>query len=104
MVDSERLDAERRVLQVLCQGAPDGPLAGARTSLRGYRWRDPVHQAIFEIVLSLPPSPPDLVRDLLPSRLTRRGFPDFAVQELFQPHGLSEREVEGLIEFLQGVA
>ena len=101
MLDGEWLDAERRVLQVLCQGTPQGPLRDlARTSLRAYRWRDPVHQAIFEIFLSLPADATAALPDLLPARLTRRGFPDFSIEDLFQPHGVSRAEAERLIELL----
>ena len=102
LLDGDQLDAERRVLQVLCQGTQQGSLLElARTSLRAYRWRDPVHQAIFEIVLSLPAdATAQALRDLLPARLTRRGFPDFAIDDVFQPHGLSKPEAERLIESL----
>lgn len=102
---TSRLDAERRVLQVLCQGTPQGPVVDqARASLGGYRWSDPVHQVIFEIVLGLPPDATQAIRDLLPARLTRRGFPDFAIDDLFRPHGLTKAEAVRLIEFLHGIS
>ena len=72
----------------------------ARTLLAGYSWRDPVHQAIFEIILSLPADAHQVIRDLLPAWLTRRGFPDFAIDDLFTAHRLSKAEAQRLIEFL----
>ncbi|HLW79919.1 MAG TPA: hypothetical protein VKU44_10015, partial [Terriglobia bacterium] len=105
MVELRRVEAvtpameiERRLLQVLCQGTPPGSVrAAARASLRDYRWCDPVHQVIFEIILSLPVDSAELTRNQLPARLTRRGFPDVEIDDLFRPHGLSELEAEGLI-------
>lgn len=93
---------ERRVLQVLCQDTPQGSVQpAARASLRGYRWRDPVHQIIFEIVLSLPAGSAEVTRSQLPVRLTRRGFPDVEIDHLFRPHGLSRLEAERLIARLK---
>jgi hypothetical protein len=90
---------ERQVLRALCQGS-----AGRRTPglsiLRSYRWREPVHQVIFELLIQTPDADPELIREQLPARLTRRGFPDFDLA-LFQPHALTGKEIESLIDRLR---
>ncbi|HEV2381753.1 MAG TPA: hypothetical protein VG206_18445 [Terriglobia bacterium] len=78
------LDLERRVLAVLCQSGGEGAVRGqARQLLTNYRWSDAAHQAAFEIVMSFPGASCQALRDQLPARLTRRGFPDFDFQALF---------------------
>jgi len=98
---SDRLKDERRVLQALCQGTPQGSVrATARDILRTYRWREPLHHVIFEVILSIPTEVPEAIRTQLPARLTRRGFPDVEIEDLFKLHGLSKEEAEHLIRQL----
>ena len=98
---SRILKDERRVLQALCQATPQGSVrATARDILRTYRWREPLHHVIFEVVLSIPTEVPEVIRAQLPARLTRRGFPDVDIEDLFKPHGLSKEEAERLIRQL----
>ena len=74
---------ERRVLKAVCQGAGDGSVRTlARSLLARYRWRDPVHAAVFDIAMSVPLNPA-VLKEQLPARLTRQGFPDFDVAALF---------------------
>jgi len=98
---SDRLKDERRVLRTLCQGTPQGSVrASARDLLRTYRWREPLHHVIFEVILSIPTEVPEVIRTQLPARLTRRGFPDVDIEDLFKPHGLSKEEAERLVRRL----
>jgi len=100
---SHILKDERRVLRTLCQGTPRGSVrATARDLLRTYRWREPLHHVIFEVILSIPTEVPEVIRTQLPARLTRRGFPDVEIEDLFKPHGLSKEEAEHLIRRLRG--
>ena len=95
------VEVERSVLRTLCQGTPQGSVrATARDILRTYRWREPLHHVIFEVVLSIPTEVPEVIRAQLPARLTRRGFPDVDIEDLFKPHGLSKEEAEHLIRRL----
>lgn len=95
------VQTERLVLQALCQGTKQGSVReAARRILGGYRWREPMHQAAFDSIMSLPADDPEVIRHFLPSRLTRRGFPDFDLEEFFRPHGLSAEEVEKVMEHL----
>lgn len=78
------LELERQVLRALCQGGREGLLQeSARSLLSAYRWSDPVHEALFEIVMSFPAASAAALREQLPARLTRRGFPDFDLERLF---------------------
>jgi hypothetical protein len=87
-------ELERRVLGALCLGACEGPIAElARSMLAGYRWREPAHAAVFDIVMSFPASSAAALREQLAARLTRRGFPDFDVAAWFALPQCSEREV-----------
>jgi hypothetical protein len=97
------LETERRVLRALCQGTLEGSVrAAARALLPSYRWREPLHQVIFDVVLSIPSDIPEVIQSQLPARLTRRGFPDFNFDDLFRPHGLSKDDAEGLMRELTG--
>jgi len=92
------VEVEREVLQALCQGALD-PRASLNT-LRSYRWRESLHQVIFDFLISMPGANPELMREQLPAHLTRRGFPDFDLTWL-QPNTLAEKDVERLIPRLR---
>ena len=89
------------MLRALCQGTPQGSVREtAKDILRTYRWREPLHHVIFEVILGIPTEVPEAIRTQLPARLTRRGFPDVDIEDLFEPHGLSKEEAEHLIRQL----
>lgn len=93
------VDLERLALKWLCQAAgKSAPQRSAEARLRHYCWREPVHEVIFEVLMSLPAAGAEPIRTLLPARLTRRGFPD--IPDLFQPHGLSDSDAKEVIEQL----
>lgn len=93
-------EIERKTLRALCQ--ENGLREFAREALRNYRWRDPVHQVIFEILIALPRSSTSAVlREQLPIRLTRWGFPDVTYEDFFQPLEISVEEAESLIRELR---
>jgi hypothetical protein len=98
---AEVIGVEQRVLRALCQGTPDGSVREtSRMVLRGYRWRELMHQVIFDVVLSIPSDTPEVIQSQLPARLTRRGFPDVDIDDLFKPHGMSKKHAEELMQFL----
>lgn len=101
--DHPSIEIERQVLRLLCQGSGVGSLAReVRAALRAYRWRQPLHQAIFQILCDLPVDLPGLVREQLPARLTRQGFPDVAWESYFEPSDLAQEDVEQLVRQLLG--
>ncbi len=101
MQDPSIFQIERFVLQALCQGTRDGSVRQvAERALRNYRWREMLHQIVFNTLLEIATDNPAVVRDVLPSRLTRKGFPDVAWEEFFKPHSLSKAEAERLMRQL----
>ena len=98
--DQSVVENERQLLRALCQGAFDS--RANLNTLRNYRWREPLHQVIFEILISMPGSNPELLREQLPAHLTRRGLPDFDLS-WFQPNALAEKDVERLIKRLNNL-
>lgn len=92
------IESERLVLQALCQGTPEGSIRDtAKRLLADYRWREPSHQIIFEVLMSIPTGKPQLLRDQLTTRITRRGFPDLPWESIFAPHNLTKEQAERLM-------
>lgn len=94
------VDTERQVLRALYQRGPDS--RANLHALRAYRWSEPVHQVIFDLLADLQGANPELIREQLPARLTRRGFPDFDLA-WFRPLAVREKEIAQLIDRLVGV-
>jgi hypothetical protein len=95
------IEIERQVLRFLCQGSGGGSLDGeVKAALRPYRWRERLHEVMFQILCELPADLPSLVREQLPARLTRHGFPDVAWESYFVPQDLAEEEVRRLVNRL----
>lgn len=87
------LELERLAIRVLCQGTPQGSVREIVIPLlRDYRWQSPLHQAVFKALVAIPSDDLSVLRDLLPAKLTRMGFPDVEWEEFFAPHSLSRDE------------
>jgi len=100
---------ERRLLQFLCDGAADAQLREeVRGHLRGYAFRSVEHQVLFDCLQGMPMDRSELIRELLPARLVRAGFPDFDLAPFFEssgrspgePHGPRAQEARNLVEQL----
>ncbi|MGH9398059.1 MAG: hypothetical protein ACRD18_14565 [Terriglobia bacterium] len=90
---------ERQILRVLCQGFHDGPLCeDAWRSLGNRVWHEAEHQVIFSALAAHRDRPLALIREQLPARLTRLGFPDAAWEDLLHPHGLDRAGAEEIIK------
>lgn len=103
------LEAERRILSLLCQGHARGPIQdGLDRELARYSWREHEHQVIFEALLEIPSSDPQAIREQLPACLTRKGFPDLDLETYLQPRDLgssqSTRSIRALLTVLRDVA
>ncbi len=95
------IEMERQILSALCRAEHGEPLRHlARESLRFYRWREPAHEAIFEVLMALPAASPENIREQLPTRITRRWFPDIPWEQLFQYPAISKSEAEELVRQL----
>ncbi len=97
-----RAGLERQVLQALCRAAAQGSNSAWQQRLTGYRWQEPIHRLVFEILCDLPRISPAALREQLPTRLTRRGFPDADWEIFFAPSAPAAEKIEELIEKLLG--
>ncbi|MGH9863641.1 MAG: hypothetical protein ACRD35_09495 [Candidatus Acidiferrales bacterium] len=53
--------------------------------LANYRFADPLHQLIFEALSERPGEKPARLREELPARLTRKGFPEVDFERYLAP-------------------
>jgi hypothetical protein len=98
-------DLERCVLRALCSETAQSQARDiARRALADYRWHEPVHEAVFDVIMSFPSASSQALREQLPGRLTRRGFPDFDFESLFESREPESGELERLIGRLRGGA
>ena len=85
------VDTELLVLRAMCQGTPQKRVWNEGVQiLRDYRFRESDHQVIFETLREINTDDPRIIRGLLPTRLTNKGFPTIDVDTLFVPHNLTE--------------
>lgn len=98
---SSIIEAEFRVLRALCQEPSGSSLtASAKSLLSGYHWREPIHEEIFRAIVNLPNLDPVALRERLPALLTRRGFPDFDLENVFKPSAETAEDIFGLMKSL----
>ena len=93
---------EQLVLRAICLAPAHAAVreTGFRL-LKDYRWHEPVHEAIFQSLSRLSAHDPESIRRLLPSYLTRYGYPDVDFAALMVPHGLSENDARRLMKELK---
>jgi hypothetical protein len=88
---------ERDALRLLCSVVikPETRVEFCN-SLSPVVFLDPLRRVIFEEIHELGPIPSKRLRELLPSQVTNRGFPDFEIDELLEPKEVNEQELERL--------
>jgi len=59
---------------------------------------DPLQRVLFEEIRELGTIDSRRLRELLPARVTNRGFPDFDLNEFLAPHEVNEKEIDQLFE------
>jgi len=92
------LGLEELAIRVLCLGTPQGSVKEAVIPLlHNYQWQSQLHQVIFKALAAIPSDDPSILRDLLPAKLTRMGFPDVEWETFFAPHSLSRDESLDLV-------
>lgn len=95
------LAAEVELLRALCAGTVTGDeRTQAMKRLGVYRFRDAGHQLIFDALQEFNREQPQVLRQQLPERLTRKGFPDLDFENFLARTSLSSREVVELVEKL----
>ncbi len=99
------VEAEFRALQAMCRQVGQGPVwERAIDLLSDYRFRDPLHQLVFEALRDLPvPAPSDL-QALIIQRLTNRGFPDVDIEPFFHAHAMSDDLALAILDHLKFTA
>jgi hypothetical protein len=61
-------------------------------------FQDPLLCVVFEEIHALGGIESRRLRQLLPARVTNRGFPDFDLHELLAPHQATEADIDKLFE------
>jgi hypothetical protein len=90
---------EKNTLRFLCSVLIKG---GTRAEicklLDPFVFQDPLRRVVFEEIRALGPVDSRRLRELLPARVTNRGFPDFDLHSLLAPHEVGESEIDQLFE------
>jgi hypothetical protein len=90
-------DLERKTLRLLCSNLIR---PNTRVELSGLLdpslFDDPLHRTVLEEISALGPVAPPILRQLLPARITNRGFPDFDLRAFLGPDQVNENDVEEL--------
>ena len=107
MISEEKINVvERLLLQFLCNGGSGMQAREEMISrLRGCAFRSVEHQVLFDCLQAMPLGRPELVRELLPARLVRAGFPDFDLAPFFEAGeagGVSDEDARELCRELTG--
>ena len=77
----------------MCTGTPEGAVwKNGMDLLAGYRFRELAHKLIFDTLREINTDRPNLIRQQLAARLTRKGFPAVETGKFLAPHQLSREE------------
>ena len=94
-----KLPLERNTLRLLCSVLlKPGTRVEICRLLDPAVFSDPLQRVIFEEIRALGSIESRRLRELLPARVTNRGFPDFDLQELLAPQQVTEAEIDKLFE------
>jgi hypothetical protein len=90
---------ERNTLRFLCSVLIKGGTRGEICRLLDPSvFQDPLRRVVFEEIRQLGSIDSRRLRELLPARLTTRGFPDFDLHAFLAPQEVSEKEIDQLFE------
>jgi len=96
--ESRRL-LERNTLRFLCSVLIKGGTRGEICRLLDPGvFQDPLRRVVFEEIRELGNIDSRHLRELLPARVTNRGFPDFDLKSFLAPEEVSETEIDQLFE------
>jgi hypothetical protein len=96
---SERIAAERDLLRLLCSVLVK-PVTRVELCrlVDPSKFVDPLQRVLFEEIRALGPVDAKRLLQLLPARVTNRGFPDFDLDDLLTPKLVSEGDIEKLFQ------
>ena len=90
---------ERNTIRFLCSVPIKGGTRGEFCRLLDPSvFQDPLRRVVFEEIRQLGSIDSRRLRELLPARVTTRGFPDFDLHAFLAPHEVSEKENDLLFE------
>jgi len=90
---------ERNTLRFLCSVLIKGGTRGEICRLLDPEiFHDPLRRVIFEEIRQLGSIDSRRLRQLLPARVTHRGFPGFDLREFLAPYEVGEKEIDQLFE------
>ena len=93
---------ERNTLRFLCSVLIKGGTRGEICRLLDPGvFQDPLRRVVFEEIRELGSIDSRRLRELLPARVTNRGFPDFDLKSFLAPQEVSEKEIDELFESQQ---
>jgi hypothetical protein len=95
----EHVAAERDLLRLLCSMLVK-PVTRVELCrlVDPNKFVDPVQRVLFEEIRALGQVDAKLLLQMLPARVTNRGFPDFDLDELLTPKLVSEEDIEKLFQ------
>ena len=96
---SERIAAERDLLRLLCSVLVK-PVTRVELCrlVEPSKFLEPLQRVLFEEIRALGPVDARQLLQLLPGRVTNRGFPDFDLEDLLTPKLVSESDIEKLFQ------
>jgi hypothetical protein len=96
---TEHAAAERDLLRLLCSMLVK-PVTRVELCrlVDPVKFVDPVQRVLFEEIRALGQVDAKLLLQMLPARVTNRGFPDFDLDELLTPKLVSEQDIENLFQ------
>jgi hypothetical protein len=95
----EHAAAERDLLRLLCSMLVK-PVTRVELCrlVNPDKFVDPTRRIVFEEIRALGQVDAKLLLQMLPARVTNRGFPDFDLDELLTPKLVSEEDIEKLFQ------
>jgi hypothetical protein len=96
---NERIAAERDLLRLLCSVLVK-PVTRVELCrlVEPSKFIEPLQRVLFEEIRALGPVDAKQLLQLLPARVTNRGFPDFDLDDLLTPKLVSESDIERLFQ------
>ena len=95
----QQSEMERKTLRLLCsvmlKPVTRVELAGL---LDAELFTNTLHRTVYEEIAAIGAVTSTKLRELLPARITNRGFPDFELKEFLAPEMASETEIEKMFE------
>ena|SRR5882762_1497831 len=95
----DKVQLERDTLRLLCSVLiKSGTRQEICRLLDPGVFHDPLQRVVFEEICELGTIESRRLRQLLPARVTNRGFPEFDLHEFLAPHQATEEDIEKLFE------